>query len=192
MVYHLVQKLILVLGLQCKNKYALAYYHDFDSVEVDRVSWPLQAEYPGLTVDNLNEYISLFSHCLVNIQNFQGIELPGITFPIYITRSDVLYLNNCTISDDRSGSFYRFLFGKLPENPENNCTVATVPVIKTSDKSSTSRWYCTAQFDLFFPEPKEAPHFFHHIRDKAGEWRGLFDISINYIRWFERRGIKFN
>jgi len=51
--------------------------------------WPLQAGYSGLSIKNLDEYVSLFSHCLVNIQNYQGIEIIGIKSPVYITRFDV-------------------------------------------------------------------------------------------------------
>jgi len=57
--------------------------------------WPLKAGYPGLAIANLNEYVSLFSHCLVNIQNYQGIEIIGIKSPIYITRFDVALLELC-------------------------------------------------------------------------------------------------
>jgi len=57
--------------------------------------WPLQAGYPGLAIKNLPEYLSLFSHCLVNIQNYQGIEIIGIKSPVYITRYDVAYLKMC-------------------------------------------------------------------------------------------------
>jgi len=57
--------------------------------------WPLQAGYHGLAVKNLNQYVSLFSHCLVNLQNYQGIEIIGIKSPVYITRFDVAYLENC-------------------------------------------------------------------------------------------------
>jgi len=57
--------------------------------------WPLQAGYPGLAIKNLNEYVSLFSHCLINIQNYQGIEIVGIQSPVYLTRYDVANLEVC-------------------------------------------------------------------------------------------------
>jgi len=50
--------------------------------------WPLKAGYPGLSIKNLNEYVSLFTHCLVNIQNYQGIDIIGIKSPVYLTRFD--------------------------------------------------------------------------------------------------------
>jgi len=69
----------------------------FEPVEKSESSanWPLQAGYPGLAIKNLNEYVSLFSNCLVNIQNYQGIEIIGIKSPIYITRFEMAYLPYC-------------------------------------------------------------------------------------------------
>jgi len=61
----------------------------------ESTQWPLKAGYPGLAIDNLNEYVKLFSHCLVNIQNYQGIEIIGIQSPVYITRFDVAYAAFC-------------------------------------------------------------------------------------------------
>jgi len=63
--------------------------------ESESAQWPLKAGYPGLTINNLNEYVSYFSHCLVNIQNYQGIEIIGINSPVYITRFDVANLQSC-------------------------------------------------------------------------------------------------
>jgi len=68
-----------------------------------KAQWPLQAGYPGLAIKNLNEYVSLFSHCLVNIQNYQGIEILGIKSPVYITRFDVAWLEVCSISSHSNG-----------------------------------------------------------------------------------------
>jgi len=69
--------------------------------KAENAHWPLQAGYPGLIIENLNEYVSLFSHCLVNIQNYQGIEIIGIQSPVYLTRFDVAYSKFC-----------RYAFGK--------------------------------------------------------------------------------
>jgi len=71
----------------------LALKPDLDELvkhsKTESAQWPLQAGYPGLTIKNLDEYVSLFSHCLVNIQNYQGVEIIGIKSPVYITRFDV-------------------------------------------------------------------------------------------------------
>jgi len=61
----------------------------------ESAQWPLQAGYPGLSIKNLDEYVSLFSHCLVNVQNYQGIEIIGIKSPVYLTRFDVAKLQFC-------------------------------------------------------------------------------------------------
>jgi len=48
--------------------------------------------------------------------------------------------------------------------------------IKVTDKSFTARWYCTATFDLFFPEPEDAPH----IVFEGTKWH-LFDVDREYL-----------
>jgi len=37
-----------------------------------------------------------------------------------------------------------------------------------------ARWYCAAQFDLFFPEPMDAPHIVYHSQEELE--KNLFDI----------------
>jgi len=152
--------------------------------------WPLQDGYPGLTIKNLNEYVSLFSHCLVNIQNYHGIEIIGIKSPVHITRFDVANLEHCSnpSSPDRYKIPFRFFFGKIPPKTEQNCTTDYEQILKYSDKSVTSRWYCKAEFDLFFPEPTDAPHIVYYsqirlslLSVRAFEFkRNLFDIPSEY------------
>jgi len=147
--------------------------------------WPLQAGYPGLTIDNLNEYVSLFSHCLVNIQNRQGIEIIGIKSPIYITRFDVAYLEHCYGFSDssRRKDMYRFLFGKIPPKSAQNCSTRYDKYLQYPDKSISSRWYCKAEFDLFFPEPVDAPHIAYFSQLAASEFKkDLFDVSPEYTQ----------
>jgi len=76
--------------------------------KTESAHWPLQAGFPGLQIKNLNEYVSLFSHCLVNIQNYQGIEIIGIESPVYITRFDVAKLESCCKWNPYSGNFEIF------------------------------------------------------------------------------------
>jgi len=150
----------------------------------ESAQWPLQAGYPGMTIENLNEYVSIFSHCLVNIQNYHGIEIIGIKSPVYITRFDEANLERCRgpSYSDGSKEVYRFFFGKIPPKSEQNCTIEYDEILKYSDKSFTSRWYCTAHFDLFFPEPVDAPHIVYHYDVKGFELRSLFDVSYEYTR----------
>jgi len=134
--------------------------------------WPLKSGYPGLSIQNLNEYVSLFSHCLVNIQNYQGIEIIGIKSPVYITRFDVANLPSKVLRDNPShwNEMYaiksrRFFFGKIPPKSEQNYSMydgIDDNVIQYTDKSMKTRWYCSAQFDLFHPEPEDAPHIVFH------------------------------
>jgi len=159
-----------------------------------RTHWPLQAGYPGLAIKNLNKYISLFSHCLVNIQNYQGIEIIGIKSPVYLTRFDVANLKVC---DD--GVYYktfRFFFGKIPPKSEQNCSTDYSQAVKYAEKSMKARWYCTAQFDLFFPEDMDAPHIVYHsqrFKEKNGhssqpsEHNLLFDIAPEHITFHRKK-----
>jgi len=148
--------------------------------------WPLQAGYPGLSVENLNEYVSLFSHCLVNIQNYQGIEIIGIRSPVYITRYDVFKLEICNRIS--SSNFFqatsRFLFGKFPPKFELNCTTPEIyNTFLNSDGASITPQnkggYCRAQFDLFYPEPVDAPHIVYHSQIQIE--RSFSDIPFDYI-----------
>jgi len=79
-------------------------------------------------------------------------------------------------------NFRQFFFGKIPPKSERNCKSnhSESSVIKYTDKSTKSRWYCSAQFDLFFPEPKDAPHIVLHSQDPIE--RSLFDISHEYTK----------
>jgi len=148
----------------------------------DRVSahWPLQTGYPGQAIKNLNEHVSLFSHCLVNIQNYQGIEIIGIKSPVYLTRFDVANFKPCKNTSEWFSDIdtHVFLYGKIPLKLGKNCTNFYDEFIKYSDKSTKSRWNCRAQFDLFFPEPLDAPHIVTHSQ-KNGR-KNLFDVSIEY------------
>jgi len=143
--------------------------------------WPLQAGFPGLAIANLNEYISLFRHCLINIQNYQGIEVTGITTPIYLTRYDVAYLDTCLMGFNFPIPLtYRFLFGKIPPQSELNCTIENEKFVKYTDKSMTARWYCTAQFDLFFPEPSDAPHIVKQSQSERTKANTISYIKPDY------------
>jgi len=77
--------------------------------------------------------------------------------------------------------FRRFFFGKIPPGSEQNCTINYDEFIKYTDKSFTSRWYCSAQFDLFFPEPVDAPYIVYHSQLKKRKEMNLFDISHEYL-----------
>jgi len=87
-------------------------------------------------------------------------------------------------------NFRRFLFGKTPPKSEKNLQNCTDyfqrdRLIKYADKSLNSRWTCTAQFDLFFPEPKDAPHIVFNTIDTKE--KNLFDVPLEYIPSQEMR-----
>jgi len=153
--------------------------------------WPLQAGYPGQAIKNLNEYVSFFSHCLVNIQNYQGVEIIGVKSPVYITRFDVAYLKSCTEVSKWFGNVQTraFLFGKIPPKSEQNC-FNYYDEIEYTDKSIKSRWHCRAQFDLFFPEPADAPQIVKYSQqDGIQGYIGynLFGASHEYISYRKDR-----
>jgi len=181
-------KLLLTLYFECIRILNIFGYEpdlrEMVKYSSESAHWPLQAGYPGLHITNLNEYVSLFSHCLVNIQNYQGIEIIGIKSPVYLTRFDVAFLKVCDWGQ------YRFFFGKIPlqSNSKQNCTIDYSKVIEYTDKSFNARWYCTAQFDLFFPEPEDAPHIVYHSQMTTFSYYGidpeatnLFDIDLEHI-----------
>jgi len=59
--------------------------------------------------------------------------------------------------------------------------------LKNADKSVKARWYCAAQFDLFFPEPQAAPHIVYHSQISGMRFsfaipeNRIFDIDRKYI-----------
>jgi len=152
---------------------------------LESAHWPLQEGYPGLVIYNLNEYVSLFHHCLVNIQNYQGIEIIGIQSPIYLTRYDSANLEYCyrPSSTQRRKEIHRFLFGKIPPKSEQNCSTDYSNLLTFTDKSFTSRWYCRAQIDVFFPEPQDAPHIVYRSQSPIKEMNS-FDINDTYFKSF--------
>jgi len=164
-----------IMGLELNSDELMGYERDellkefIRTSATERATWPLQAGYSGLSLKNLNEYVSLFSHCLVNIQNYQGIEIIGIQSPVYITRFDVAIVEVC---DDLTESLgyhrtRKFLFGRIPPKSKRNCTTHYFGAEEPTDKSRNARWICRAQFDLFFPEPKEAPHIVLHSQNSG-------------------------
>jgi len=183
--YISVSKILFKLYLQCNqilNIFGNEAYVKRLTRNSESAHWPLQAGYSGLHIKKLNEYVSLFSHCLVNIQNYQGIEIVGIKSPVYITRFDVAYLKECYFWDGYKTG--RFFFGRIPPKSERNCSTDHSHAIKHTDKSFTARWHCTAQFDIFFPEPGEAPHIFYLSQKPQSHQdveRNLFDIALEYI-----------
>jgi len=168
-----------------QNKYDMGNNEEDLLDYSESTRWPLQAGYPGLTIKNLNEYVSLFSHCLVNIQNYQGIEIIGIQSPVYLTRFDAAYLEVCETDEDDSYEVYEyydtfiFFFGKIPPKSERNCSADYSEAVKYSDKSINARWVCSAQFDLFFPEPNEAQLITEYQLEEGSNL--LFDIDPEYI-----------
>jgi len=142
-----------ILLLQCTQMFHIIAIEPILEMFVRSAHWPLQAGYPGLAITSLNEYVSLFSHCLVNILKYQGIEIIGIKSPVYLTRFDVAYLEVC---DNPSTSFemykdeqtFRFFSGKIPPNSEQNCSTNYDQAVKYTNKSNHELWTCYAQFNF--------------------------------------------
>jgi len=85
---------------------------------------------------------------------------------------------NLEVCDDNSTTYVfkttrRFLFCKIPPKSEQN---DYDQAIKYSAKSIHARWTCSTQFDLFFPEPAEAPHIVDYSQRNKEET--LFDGTI--------------
>jgi len=188
--FKLYYRIVSILYLQCNQALNIFAFKP-DLIQLmgyhQSSNWPLQAGYPGLAITNLNEYVSLFSHCRVNIQNYQGIEIIGVKSPVYLTRYDVANLEFCRriilgvfprhpiFSPNIGKHTHRFLFGKIPPKSTQNCSIDYSQFVHISDKPLATRWYCTAQLDLFFPEPKDAPHIVKHSQRSQEEY--LFDIG---------------
>jgi len=73
--------------------------------------WPLQNGYPCSRIKNLHDYLSLFSGCLVNIQNFQGIDWHEWKYPIFLTRFDIA---SAKFLNDRISSTGLYFYNTIP------------------------------------------------------------------------------
>jgi len=135
--------------------------HLADIHTLNHTVWPLQTGYVGLEVQNLNQYVELFKDCLVNLQNYQGINLVGISSPVYISRFDVEIIR--CIMGYRSVKTYPVT--RYFEKHINRKTYCTSPnkssFVNYEYKTTKPSWSCFAQFDLFHPEVHQAPHFFY-------------------------------
>jgi len=61
--------------------------------------------------------------------------------------------------------FRRYFYVKIPPKSGNNCKSDDLPYdpfLKYADKSLNARWYCSAQFDLYFPEHTDDPHIVYN------------------------------
>jgi len=124
--------------------------------------WPLQKDNPGSRIKNLNDYLSLFSRCLVNIQNFQGIDLHEWKYPIFLTRIDIasaIFLN------DRMSSTGQYFYNANPSLEVLNLNQTKRVYIKEIEPEDTIkfRWNCFAKFDIFYPELKDFPYYYKHF-----------------------------
>jgi len=140
------------------NQYAnVTTAHLAEMFTLNHTVWPMQTGYIGLEIQNLNDYVELFKHCLINIQNYQGIELVGLRTPVYITRFDVDIIRCIT----RSGIHFATVTIHLRRhtNQERFCKLRSY--FKYEHKTTKPGWSCFVQFDLFHPEVHQAPHFFH-------------------------------
>jgi len=145
--------------LQSRTLYAknVTYKAISNFGDMNYTTWPLQEGYVGLQISNLNEYVQLFQECLVNVENYQGIDLIGITSPVFVTRYDVEIIRCPGFTIAREAAFY---IGKRHARSEKDCRERW-KVMPDYDYSLTmGRWSCFAHFELFPPELKDAPHFF--------------------------------
>jgi len=133
--------------------------HDFTYNQSDTsfaTSWPLKSGFPGLTVENLNDYLSQFPHCLIAVYNYQGIEIKEWTVPIYLLRFDTVVV----LGKTRRVSPYFVPFEKL--SSMHNISHESVQKAGFKWFFSVFDWRqnCYAQFDLFYPEKFDAFHFY--------------------------------
>jgi len=135
---------------------------------ITHTSWPSQQSYSSLHILNLNDYIKLFEHCLINIENYQGIDVSETLIPVLMTRLDT-QITRCNLSD----SFYQILteiyFGMSVQEYCKFKEWVGMGLGAWYDmhnklpleyKLTVGRWSCYAKFELLLPEIKEAPHIF--------------------------------
>jgi len=157
--------------LRAANFYAINVTHKAmtNYGDMNYTTWPLQEGYVGLQISNLNQYVDLFQSCLVNIENHQGIDLIGITSPVFITRFDVEIIRCESWNIEKEVVFNT---GRRKAQSLEDCHPkeqgnAVFPAYDY--KLTMGRWSCYAHFELFHAELKDAPHFFISRSRKGNE-----------------------
>jgi len=111
------------------------------------------------------EILRRFYPLNLHVSNFQLFNVIPLKFIIF-----------CLI---QFTNFRRFFFGKISPKSKRHCKWGYSKSKEGSEKSMHARWYCSAHFDLFFPEPANAPHIVSGAYQTGKNF--LFDISRKYI-----------
>jgi len=157
--------IIFDINFTCSLEYGI-YSEEPEGMKIKTV-WPLQEGYVGSIIPNLNDYVNLFSECLVNIQNFQGIDLEEWNVPIFLTRFDfvvkVFSINDGKKLSSTRQSSYQVYFNDIYYLSSNLSHGKYFPLKDVSPSDTIKfRWSCFSKFDLFYPERKDAPIFYDH------------------------------
>jgi len=147
---------------------------------ISRTTWPSQLRYGSLHILNLNDYIQLFEHCLINVENYQGIDFSESKTPLLLSRLGIK-ITRCNLSDE-TYILREIFFGK--SDAQDNCEKARFydrrDRLPFEYKFSVGRWACYAKFELLSPEIKEAPHIF-----RFKNVNGNKEFFIPYINLYE-------
>jgi len=145
---------------------------------ITRTTWPSQHRYSLLHISNLNEYIELFEHCLINIENYQGIDISETKIPVLLTRLDIK-ITRCNKSDILREIHYGKI-SNVPEICQNDTLYYEHFRLPLEYKLTAGRWSCYAKFELLLPEIKEAPHIFDFKHSKGNK-----EVFIPYNNLYE-------
>jgi len=139
---------------------------NLSALQFNYTLWPLQEGFINLQILNLNEYVELFHNCLINLQNYQGVDIIGLKSPVYLTRYDVNIIR-CRRSGRILSQIVEVYYGKRVSS-EEQC-VSRKQHVKYEHKTTKASWSCFAQFDLFHPEVYQAPHIFNKKNNHFGK-----------------------
>ncbi|OXA38856.1 hypothetical protein Fcan01_26468 [Folsomia candida] len=149
-----------------------------------------------MEIYNLAHYISLFSGCVVNLINYENINIPStIKIPIWITRFTTIPF--CNNAESEYGAFFslRYKFILLDSNQES--IPKCVPVEKKSktphrkNSGHPRGWKCLTRFYIYPPKGKPAgvlpPNLYEErfileeIYKTSGNYRTHYHILVQHV-----------
>jgi len=164
-------------------KYSQPLLEDFTT------TWPLKEIFFNMELVNLDEVVSMFQPCLTNIQNFHGINIAQVTSPIYLTRYDVFNIANKAASkklpsflswltSSSKNKIYKVPFEKVSFHLKNKTAPLPAQSMEIEDRSMKAKWNCFVQIDLFYPEIRDAFHFYLHQLEYGPIETNIFGFEV--------------
>jgi len=133
-------------------------------------TYPPREEFPGLSIQNLNDFIENFGRCLIHVYNYQGIHLEPFRYPVVLSRYKYMGI----WANSRSHLCPIYFESKPTKIMLMRKTMREKCYVHVIDRSTRARWYCQVKFDLFFPDEEEDITLYRYLfRYSSGKQESL-------------------